>query len=137
MNQILLQKGKYDPSFCEVVINVARDGGLVNTQMAAIGIKSKDTYYRWQKEYPEFKEACEEAKILSAAFYENINYMNATGQIKSSDKAIERGLKTTDSETYGNIDGNSKITIESVKTLSDEEIEARIKALEAKGDKDV
>jgi hypothetical protein len=135
--QVLIKKGQYDPAFCEIVVRIAEDGGKVNQQMKAIGVKSKDTYYRWQKEFSEFKEACEEAKIACAAFYENLNYMSATGQIKSSDKAIERGLKTSDPETYGNIDGNTKITVESVKTLSDEEIEKRIKALEAKTEENV
>lgn len=49
--------------------------------MLAIGIKSKDTWYRWQRDYPEFREAVEYADIISQAVHEDIGFKGMQGQI--------------------------------------------------------
>lgn len=72
---------KYSPEICHAIINVARQGGHMNAQMLAAGIRSKDTWYRWKDTYPEFKEATEYAEIISQAIYEDIGLRGIKGEI--------------------------------------------------------
>lgn len=74
-------KPKFEPRFCEDITEVAAAGGHIPAMMLKIGIKSKDTWYRWQREYPEFKEAVEFAEIISQAAHEEIGLKGMTGQI--------------------------------------------------------
>lgn len=74
---------KYEPWMCEKIIEVAQNGGHVAQMCAEIGIKSRDTFYRWLKEYPEFNEAYETSKLRSQAFYENVLLMGMLGKIKN------------------------------------------------------
>lgn len=73
---------KYDPKFCEEICLVAAGGGHIPAMMIKIGVKSKDTWYRWQKEYPEFKESVEYAELISQAFYEDLGLKAVQGKIK-------------------------------------------------------
>lgn len=73
---------KYQPWMCQKVLDIAEQGGHVPAMMKAIGILSKDTFYRWLREYPEFNEAYESAKIASQAFYEEVLLAGALGKIK-------------------------------------------------------
>lgn len=75
-------KPKYLPQYCEDIIEVAASGGHIPAMMLKIGVRSKETWYRWQKEYPEFKEAVEFANVVSQATYEELGYRGLTGQIK-------------------------------------------------------
>lgn len=66
---------------CQQIVEVAAQGGHIAAMMKAIGIKSKDTWYRWQKEYPEFKAAVEEAEIESQAYLEFVGLQGILGKI--------------------------------------------------------
>lgn len=72
---------KYIPHYCNVIIEAASEGKHIPGMMLAIGIKSKDTWYRWQKEHPEFKEAVEWAEIVSQAYYESLGHEGMLGKI--------------------------------------------------------
>ncbi len=74
---------KYEPWMCDKIIEVAAAGGHVPAMIKAIGIRSKDTFYRWQKEYPEFKAAYEYSKIESQVLHEEILAAGAAGKIKN------------------------------------------------------
>lgn len=75
-------KAKFESWMCDKIKEVASNGGHVSAMCLAIGILSEDTFHRWKKEYPEFKEAYEECKIISKSVYENILLQGAMGQIK-------------------------------------------------------
>lgn len=72
---------KYKPEYCDTVVAVASEGKHIAHMMMAIGVKSKDTWYRWQKDYPAFKEAVEFAKVVSQAKYEDIGLEAIQGKI--------------------------------------------------------
>lgn len=65
------QPTKYTPDACIKIIEVAANGGHTAAMILAAGAKSRTTYYAWQEEYPEFKEAVELAKLVSQAYYED------------------------------------------------------------------
>lgn len=71
----------YKPSYCDAVIDVAMQGGHIPAMMMAINIRSKDTWYTWKKEHPEFKEAVEYSKVVSQAFHEKKGLEGALGEI--------------------------------------------------------
>lgn len=72
---------KYQPWMCDKVLEIAQEGKHVAEMLIAIGVRSKDTFYRWLKEYPEFGEAYEESKLISQAVHERILLQGALGQI--------------------------------------------------------
>jgi hypothetical protein len=71
----------YDVNMCQRIVDIAAQGGHIAAMMDCLGIKSKDTWYRWQKEYPEFKEAVVQAEIKSQAFYEHLGLQALLGEI--------------------------------------------------------
>jgi hypothetical protein len=86
MNVITVESKKgapalYTTNMCQQIIDIASQGGHIPAMMDAIGIKSKDTWYRWQKEYPEFKDAVNQAEIKSQAFYEHLGLKALLGEI--------------------------------------------------------
>ena len=56
----------------------------------------------------------------------------ASGKSKGNYKAVETALKSLDSETYGNLHNTQTIQIEAINSMSEEEIKARLKALDNK-----
>ena len=81
VEDIKIAKSKYSPEMCDKIIEVASKGGHIPAMMLAIGVKSKDTWYRWIKDHPEFKEAVEFAKISNQAFMEDIGMRAIVGTI--------------------------------------------------------
>ena len=75
---------EYDPSFCEKMITLARKGAFVAEICAELGIRSKSTFYDWQKKYPEFAEAYETAQLWGQAFYEKVGRQMITGEVKGN-----------------------------------------------------
>lgn len=74
-------KRKFESWMCDKIIEVAQTGGHIPAMCAAIGIRSEDTFHRWKREYPEFKEAYEEARTVSKGVYENLLLQGAMGTI--------------------------------------------------------
>ena len=60
---------KYDPSFCETVIECGRDGMSIAEMAAEIGV-TRQTLFNWCAERPEFLDAFTRAKDLSLAWWE-------------------------------------------------------------------
>ena len=67
----------YDPSFCELVLELGA-GGMSKAQMAAaIGV-SRKTITAWGERHPEFANAVEWALDLSLAWWESVGQTNLT-----------------------------------------------------------
>lgn len=84
MTQEYIGRGRprvYSPDMCAKIIEVAAAGGHIPAMCLAIGIRSKDTWYRWKEEYPEFREAVEYAELISQAYYEELLHKAGTGQV--------------------------------------------------------
>lgn len=82
----VLQKArdwKYEPWMCQAIIESAKQGKRIAGWCNAIGIKSKDTFYRWKKEFPEFAEAIKEAELHSQELYEDVMFAGGMGKIKN------------------------------------------------------
>jgi hypothetical protein len=51
---------KYDPKYCEMIIDHCKNGQTIET-FAVIACVSRKTLYNWKEQYPEFAEACDMA----------------------------------------------------------------------------
>lgn len=126
----------YEPWMAEKILEVAQDGGHVANMCLAIGIKSRDTFYRWIHEYPEFEEAYEASKLYSQAFYENLLLAVACGKIQNANfNALAMTLNNKFPDEYkrsGTGGSNTEINIgniNSLETLSSEDLDKKIKKL--------
>lgn len=134
----VLRKGKYDPSMCQIILNVAEQGGHVPAMMKAIGILSKDTFYRWLREHPEFNEAYEASKVASQAFYEEILLAGAIGKIKNFNfNALAMTMNNKFGEEYKrNATGSTTEinvgSINSIEHLDSKELDKKILKLQEK-----
>ncbi len=121
-------KPRYESWMCEKIVEVAAEGGHIPAMMAAINIFSKDTWYRWKIDYPEFKEAIEKAEIVSQAFYEKLGLLGTMGQIKNFSATtymITMNNKFGDEYKRGTGGNSTEITINQV-TLPPEQLAQRI-----------
>ena len=60
---------KYDPSYCDLVIEDAKQGFSLSAFAGGIQV-SRDTITGWREQHPEFDEACRTAKLVRARFLE-------------------------------------------------------------------
>jgi hypothetical protein len=74
------RKTKYNPEFCDIILEVAERGGHKAEMSRLMGI-NEDTFTEWCKTYPEFGRAWTDSKTISKAFYENLLLKAACGQI--------------------------------------------------------
>lgn len=126
-NANLLNNG-YQPWMCQKIIQVAERGGRVPAMCRAIGIKSKDTFYRWIKEYKDFEEAYSEAKLAYEEFSDSVALRGALGTIKGyQHKPLEMFMTTALEDDYTKDGGKVEI---SLNQLSMEDLDAKIAALQ-------
>lgn len=119
---------KYQPSYCEEIIKVAAEGGHIAQMRVAIDCRSKETWYRWINEYPEFKEAVEYAELISQAFYERLGLMGAMGEVKNFNAttyALIMNNKFSDEYKRSGNSSNTEITINQV-NMTPEQLEQKI-----------
>lgn len=62
---------KYDPAFCERVVELGRQGKSRESICARLGI-GWSTLHAWADIYPEFQDALEEAKFLEQDYWEEL-----------------------------------------------------------------
>lgn len=121
---------KYLPIMCQQIMEVAQEGGHIAAMRAKLGYISKDTFYRWQEEYPEFKEAVEASKLISQVYYEKIGLLGATGQIKdfnATTYALIMNNKFKDEYSRGTGGGShTEITYNNTLQLSSDEVKQQI-----------
>ena len=60
----------YDPSYCEKVIELGKQGKS-RVQMAAILDKDRKTFDNWAKQFPEFAAAFDWSRQLAQAWWED------------------------------------------------------------------
>lgn len=134
------RKRKFEPWMCEKIIEIAEQGGHVPAMLKAIGVRSKDTFYRWLSEYPEFKEAYEASKLASQAFYEEVLLAGALGKIKGynfNSIAMVMNNKFQDDYQRSATGSNTNVTIgsiNSIEKMDSKELDLKIKQLQKKLD---
>ena len=60
---------KYDPKFCQLVIDVGELGGSIAEMAYEVGV-CRNTLKTWQKEYPDFLTAMTRAELASQVWWE-------------------------------------------------------------------
>ena len=60
---------KYDPAFCDQVIELGKKGKSITQIAVTIGVV-KQTVYNWMNEYPDFLDAITRAREESQAWFE-------------------------------------------------------------------
>jgi hypothetical protein len=63
---------KYDPSYCDLVVEHMKDGSSLTSFAAEIDV-ARSTINEWMDAHPEFSEACARAKAKCAAWWEKTN----------------------------------------------------------------
>jgi hypothetical protein len=98
-------------------------GGMSETQAIAAMGKSRSTFYRWKKEYPEFKEAVDKGKVLFDARHEELGVQ---GMMKTMDIDYQfwRDLGKfrngwTDKSATG-VTNNTQINIDQMNVLNEQ-----------------
>lgn len=74
----------YDPSYCERIVELGREGLSIVQMAAALDVHRETIEQNWPAAYPEFSEAFAFARLLSQAWWE------AKGQ-DSLDKPVFQG----------------------------------------------
>lgn len=70
---------KYDPTYCDLVLELGAEG-MSKAQMAAcIGV-NRDTLQEWSRVHPEFSVALKNATELALAWWETAGQRNMTRQ---------------------------------------------------------
>jgi len=80
---------KYDPAFCDVVIEVGRQGGSMAAMAEACGVL-RATLYDWAGQYSDFSAALSRAKQLEQIHWEQ---MGLQGMFADKFNAMVWGLK--------------------------------------------
>lgn len=116
-------KSKYTPEACQAVIDAAARGEHVSGMILAAGAKSKQTYYNWRNEYPEFDAACKDAELVSQAYWEKIGQMGIQGLLKGFNATawiMVMNNKFKDEYSRSGSGGHTEITMNTL-NLSDSE----------------
>ena len=132
-----VRRDNYEPWMCEELVKVAEEGGHVAQMCLKLGIASRDTFYRWTNEHPEFGEAYEASKLASQAFYENVLLMGGLGRIKGYNfQSIVTILNNKFPTEYKRVAGSgTEINIGSINTieqLDNSALDAKIDLLQKK-----
>jgi transposase len=81
---------KYSKKHCQTVLDMMKKGDSVIACCAEIGI-SKDTFYKWIKQYPQFSDAYRLGMVYAEAWWETIGKKGVLGlEIKGKDGATGR-----------------------------------------------
>lgn len=67
---------KYDPKYCEAVIEFMKEGASLTSFAASIGV-ARSSLNVWMDEYPEFSDAVKIGKANCAVWWENLARQNA------------------------------------------------------------
>ncbi len=90
---------KYDPKYCEMLVEHRRAGYSYESFGAVIGT-TRVTLYNWEKEYPEFLYAKKRAKEASLKTLESLGLSLASGKIKGNPAAWIFIMKNHHSDLY-------------------------------------
>lgn len=127
----------YDPSMCDTIKQVAEEGGHVAAMCLAIGVRSRQTFYDWLKDYPDFAEAYEEAKLISLSRLEVMLTKIANGDIKGNFSAVAMLLNNKYEQDYRRNVNDTQInigSINSIEMLDSDSLDEKIRLLQKKLD---
>lgn len=97
--------------------------GLSETQAIAALDTSRSTFYRWKKEYPDFKEACDKGRVQFDAKHEELGVQ---GMMKTMDieyqfwRDLGKYRNGWTDKTAPGITNNTQINIDQVNVLNDQ-----------------
>jgi hypothetical protein len=72
----MARPSKYDPAYCEQLVEFCKDGSSLTSFAAAIDV-CRDTLTEWGNTHPEFSLAVKRAKAQCAAWWEQVARKNA------------------------------------------------------------
>ena len=72
---------KYDPTYCELVIQYMSKGFSKDVVAAKLGI-SRDTLYEWAKKHDDFSDTIKRGEVKSLYFWEKTGIDGMMGKIK-------------------------------------------------------
>jgi hypothetical protein len=78
---------KYDPSYCQGLVDHMKQGLSFETYAAVIGV-NQDTLHEWVKVHPAFSEAKKEGRIQSQLKWEQFGLAGMAGKIKGFNSAV-------------------------------------------------
>jgi len=119
---------EYKPEMAYTALSYRMEGKSKTQVMAVLGIV-KDTYYRYCREYPDFREADELGEIYAQATWEKIAQDVATGKIKGSAAMIEFMMKSRFPKEYQHRSESLHINIDATSSLTKEQLDDEIKRL--------
>lgn len=119
---------EYRPEMALKALSLRCEGKSKTQVMAVLGIV-RDTYYRYCREYSDFREADELGEIYAQATWEQIAQDVASGIIKGSASMIEFMMKTRFPKEYSVRNESLHINIDATSSLSQDQLEAEIKRL--------
>ncbi len=94
----MARPSKYDPAYCEQVIELAQDGASLLECAVTIGVEKK-TLYNWAEDHPEFLHALTRAKQLRLVWWERVHRKCAQSG-EGNAASIQFGLKNIGPEDY-------------------------------------
>ncbi len=96
---------KYDPAFCDRIIEMAQDGQFPEVWCATIGIH-RATFYAWGNKYPEFDEAIMRGWTILESYWGLYLQQNMTNTALRT-AALIRLLQSRFPATYGRHPSNT------------------------------
>ena len=89
---------KYDPKYCDAVVEYMKDGYSVTAFAGYIGV-ARSTVFRWADEHEEFSDALKAGQAMAARWWEDaLREVATTG--KGNASAAIFGVKNRSSEDY-------------------------------------
>lgn len=91
---------KYDPIYCEQLIEHLSGGASIASFAASIGV-ARSTVHQWAEDYPEFSDALKVAKARCAAWWEaRLRAIAIEGGAPGAATAVIFGLKNMASDDW-------------------------------------
>lgn len=108
--------------------------GLTDVQICAEWNISRDTFYRWKREKPEFAKAFDRGLVQCESWYMNVGQAAMMGSIKGFKEKMWSNIMQNKfgwNRDFSEGGGNQTINIQNnyINKLSDEDLERQIKQL--------
>ena len=75
---------KYDPQFCELVVEIMKQGKSIASVACAIGV-SRKILYEWAEAHKNFRDALDLGKDLAQQYWENLSQDMSNGEASQCD----------------------------------------------------
>lgn len=126
-----MSASKYKEEFNTEIVRLGSEGMSV-TQMAAHFMVTTSTLSYWAKNYPEFKEAKELSVTIAEAYWERVGQQGTRGNLTRFVPASWIYMMKCRYKDNWKEDRDTRVELHNtVKSLSDEELDNALKALVA------